>query len=79
MKKKYSLKREFFEFRKKLLSNNVKTLFEPRKIESLYFDNLKKQMFYDSIEGLTPRKKIRVRNYPDEKKNKFYLKIKSQV
>jgi|TARA_B110000114_G_C15076461_1_gene392037 hypothetical protein len=77
IEKKIFIKKEnFFEFRKKLLSNNAKTLYEPRKIESVYFDNVKKQMFYDSIEGLTPRKKLRVRNYPDEKKIKFLLENK---
>ena len=33
-------------------------------------------MYNDSIEGLTPRKKIRVRNYPNTQDNKMYLEIK---
>ena len=33
-------------------------------------------MYTDSIEGLTPRKKIRIRNYPETGDNKQYLEIK---
>ena len=33
-------------------------------------------MYSDSIEGLTPRKKIRVRNYPDTNDEKLYLEVK---
>ena len=45
----------------------AKKIFEPRVVKSLYFENLKMQMYDDSIEGLTPRKKIRIRNYPEQK------------
>ena len=47
-----------------------------RKIESLYFENNKREMYSDSVEGLTPRKKIRVRNYPGTKDENLYLEIK---
>ena len=33
-------------------------------------------MYTDSIEGLTPRKKIRVRNYPNSQDAKMYLEVK---
>ena len=33
-------------------------------------------MYNDSIEGLTPRKKIRVRNYPDSNDKNFLLENK---
>ena len=33
-------------------------------------------MYTDSIEGLTPRKKIRVRNYPTTQDANLYLEIK---
>ena len=33
-------------------------------------------MYNDSIEGLTPRKKIRVRNYPDEKSDTILIETK---
>ena len=53
------------EFKKYLSSKSVKEIYQLRKIESLYFENNKREMYNDSLEGLTPRKKIRVRNYPD--------------
>ena len=34
-------------------------------------------MYSDSVEGLVPRKKIRVRNYPNEKDKDFYFEIKN--
>lgn len=36
-----------------------------RQINSVYFDNENLQMFYDSEEGILPRKKIRLRWYGD--------------
>ena len=45
-------------------------------IESLYFENNKREMYSDSVEGLTPRKKIRVRNYPRTQDLKLYLETK---
>ena len=39
-------------------------LFEPRIVESLYFDNDQYEMHKDSEEGIAPRKKIRIRTYP---------------
>ena len=64
------------EFKKKIFSLGVTTLFKSRNVQSLYFDNLYKQMYNDSIEGLAPRKKIRVRNYPKESNNSFQLETK---
>ncbi len=40
-------------------------LFPKRKIVSDYFDNQKFDLYRDSEEGLLPRKKIRIRYYPD--------------
>ena len=54
----------------------AKKIFEPRVVKSLYFENLKMQMYDDSIEGLTPRKKIRIRNYPEQKIDNYNLEIK---
>ena len=39
-------------------------------------DNLNLDMYTDSIEGVVPRKKIRVRNYPNNLDNQFYLEVK---
>lgn len=65
-----------FEFKKKIFSLGATTLFKNRKVQSLYFDNLRKQMYNDSLEGLAPRKKIRVRNYPKDSNSPFQLETK---
>ena len=66
-----------FQFYNFLYKNSAKKIFETRKIKSLYFDNLKLEMYKDSIEGSVPRKKIRVREYPDAKDKKYYFEIKT--
>jgi len=38
-------------------------LHERRKIYSIYYDTDKYKFFYDGIEGIRPRKKIRIRSY----------------
>ena len=78
-KKFFIQKGNFFEFKKELKKKGAKKIFIDRKVSSLYFDNFKKEMFQDSLEGLTPRKKIRVRNYPNDiaKKLSFEVKISS--
>ena len=65
------------EFKDFIFKNSGKKLFNSRKIKSLYFDNLNLDMYNDSIEGIVPRKKIRIRNYPDCKDQNFYLEIKN--
>ena len=65
-----------FEFRKFLSKESAKILYTKRVIKSLYFDNLKLDMYKDSIEGSVPRKKIRVRNYPNADDKNYYLETK---
>jgi hypothetical protein len=67
---------QVFEFRKWISDKGYKKLFPDRKIKSLYFENLNNQMFIDSEEGVTPRKKIRIRNYPEYNNNKYYFEKK---
>ena len=50
------------EFKDFIFKNSGKKLFNLKKIKSLYFDNLNLDMYNDSIEGIVPRKKIRI-NY----------------
>ena len=77
IEKKIFVKREnLFEFKKMLFDNGARTLYQNRKVQSIYFDNLKLQMYKDSIEGLAPRKKIRVRNYPNNSEITYKLEIK---
>ena len=64
------------DFKSFLANKTVKPIYQPRRIQSLYFDNQNYEMYTDSIEGLTPRKKIRVRNYPNTQDAKMYLEVK---
>tara|TARA_Y100000294_G_scaffold153924_1_gene153197 strand:- start:47 stop:640 length:594 start_codon:yes stop_codon:yes gene_type:complete len=64
------------EFKNYLSSKTAKQIHQSRIINSLYFENNKREMYSDSIEGLTPRKKIRVRNYPGTQDTKLYLETK---
>ena len=61
-----------FEFKKWLFENNAIKLYPPRIINSVYFDNNFK-MYEDSVEGIVPRKKIRVRTYNT---SNFFLSTK---
>ena len=74
--KLYIKSEHIFDFKKFLENRSVKNLYKPRRIKSLYFDNLNYDMYNDSIEGVVPRKKIRVREYPGEIDKKYYLEIK---
>ena len=51
-------------------------LFPSRKISSLYFDNKDNDMFVDAEEGNLPRKKIRIRTYPESDKKMFFLEMR---
>ena len=68
-------KSSLLDFKKFIFAKNAKLLYPKRIINSLYFDNENYQMYDDSIEGLVPRKKIRIRHYPNEKKV-LYLELK---
>ena len=75
--KLYIKKGNLIEFQEHLQKNSCKKLFHPRVIESLYFENNKLEMYTDSIEGLTPRKKIRIRKYPNDADKKLYYEVKN--
>ena len=78
IEEKLFIKREnVIEFKKFLEKNSVKRIYHPRIIKSLYFDNVNLDMYSDSKEGLTPRKKIRCRNYPEDNDDKIYLEVKN--
>tara|TARA_X000000368_G_C22812124_1_gene615145 strand:+ start:202 stop:798 length:597 start_codon:yes stop_codon:yes gene_type:complete len=70
-------KENIFEFKNFLEKKSVKQIYRPRIIKSLYFDNVNLDMYTDSKEGLTPRKKIRCRNYPEGDDKKIYLEVKN--
>ena len=64
-----------FLVKKFLKLNSAKKLYNPRIVKSLYFDNNSFDMFQHSEEGIVPRKKIRIRSYPNFN-NKYFLEIK---
>jgi len=64
------------EFKNYCIKEGSKKLYSNRKIKSLYFDNESKRMFSDSLEGVLPRKKIRVREYPENKLEDFFIEEK---
>ena len=68
-------KSESYQLLKDLKKSGLKKLYPKRLITSLYFDNLFFQMHKDSEEGVVPRKKIRIRKYPEINSNNF-LEIK---
>ena len=67
---------QIFEFKKWMKEKNYKKLYNDRIINSLYFENISNTMFLNSEEGILPRKKIRVRNYPESIKKEFFLENK---
>ncbi len=68
---------EFHKFKNLLFQQGMTKLYEPRKVNSIYFDTINLDMFIDSEEGALPRKKLRVRWYNYEKKFMFENKLSS--
>lgn len=58
-----------------LRKNKLKTLFPSRIVESTYFDTKDLKFFNLSEEGITPRKKIRLRGYNGGKNDNLEIKI----
>ena len=69
-------KHQITEFKSFLSKKKVEIPYPSRIINSLYFENSKEEMYKDSIEGIVPRKKIRVRNYPNNQNKFLYLEMK---
>ncbi len=62
------------EIKKKMFNLGMEKLFPSRIINNCYFDTKNLNIFFDSEEGVLPRKKIRVRWY--EKKLEFKKEVK---
>ena len=77
--KLYIIRENLIQFKEFLIKKSVKSIHYPREIKSLYFENMNLDLYKDSIEGLVPRKKIRIRNYPDDQDKRFYLEIKNSA
>ena len=78
---KYKIEKDkLFNFYEYLKQNSAQVLYPQRKIHSIYLDNQSFSSYNDSIEGIVPRKKIRIRTYPkkldDKKKINYTLEIK---
>lgn len=69
-------KEHITNFKKYLFNNGASSIYEKRNIHSLYFENKKNEMYTDSIEGSVPRKKIRIRYYPNSSSNKIFFEKK---
>ena len=65
-------------FKSWLQSNGAIRLYDDRLVSSIYYDNNKFQSFYDSEEGVAPRKKIRIRYYENLKEYSFEKKYTFQ-
>lgn len=78
-KKLYTKKENLFDFRNFIKSKNFINQHNERKVKSIYFDNNLLELYKDSIEGSNPRKKIRIRNYPEHKNNYLLEKKISSV
>ena len=71
---------EIDHLKKDLLKKGFKYLYPKRIIESIYFETIHNRCFNESEEGLLPRRKFRIRNYPEKNKNEHYnfeIKISS--
>ena len=69
---------DYLKIRSLIEKEGGHSLYSKRKISSLYFDNKELSMFLDSEEGSVPRKKLRIRNYPDNIVD-YYLEKKLRV
>lgn len=65
------------DFKYWLKNKNAKKIYPIRKISSIYFDNINNDMFIHSEEGIVPRKKIRIRNYPNFENSTILLEKKT--
>jgi SPX domain protein involved in polyphosphate accumulation len=77
-KKLYIKNENLLNFRKFIKSKNFENQYDDRKVKSIYFDNNSLELYKDSTEGSNPRKKIRIRNYPEQNSDYlFEIKISS--
>ena len=76
-------KSDYLHFIKWLKKRNAYVLYPERIICSRYFDTFDFKMFKDTLEGIRPRKKLRIRTYGsyifEDSKEKYNLEIKSNI
>ena len=70
----------YIDLMKWIKYNGGRILYPERVICSRYFENNNMQMYFDTIEGIIPRKKIRIRTYGSDNfissNNQYSLEIK---
>jgi len=59
--------------------NNFNILYPERIVSSIYFDNDSLQSYYDTLEGNTPRRKIRIRSYGENPFYDFQKRLKIEI
>ena len=67
---------DYLKIKDFIFKSGGKNLYEKRKISSLYFDNNLSEMYLDSEDGTLPRKKIRIRKYPNNKISELFFETK---
>ena len=74
-------KKKIFELMLWINNKQSRKKYISRKVCSLYFDNKNLQMYLDSIEGVTPRKKIRLRIYNEVNflKDNIHVNIEKKI
>ena len=78
IEKKFKLtKFEQKSLKEGLIKRGMKELYPKRAINSCYFDSHDLRCFYDSDEGVLPRKKIRLRWYENKDKITKEIKVSS--
>ena len=70
---------KIFHLKKWIIENEGKKIYPARKINSIYFDNLNYSMYNQSIEGVVPRKKIRLRMYDKEFFSNKNIKVNKEI
>ena len=77
---KLNLKKKFL-FKEWLNSQKSYKIYPDREVYSIYFDNNSFQTYLESVEGIVPRKKFRLRTYNFKNlfSNKFNIEIKESL
>ena len=57
-----------------IINNKYREIYPKRLINSIYFDTRNLQCYTDSVEGVVPRKKFRIRKYNDANEYKKEIK-----
>ena len=65
-RKYLSFRNEGYIFKKFLIKNNFRNIFDKRVINSIYFDTTNLKFFTENIEGISRRKKVRLRWYNND-------------